>query len=214
MTDFAERLVRPIVRVPWRVPLVVAVVAGIVVGVQWLRYRHEALPAVRVLGVDVGGKPRAEIEHDAFVAGRRLLARPLVVHARQGLVTLRPASVLRVDVERTAAAAVAAGRSNAALEVLYLVDPVSTHDVSPMFRVREQGMTELLARVQRFGRPPRAATVELQGLEPVVHPSRAGVGVDRRALIAAIERWVEGHEGPVIARFASAAPRIGDAAAS
>src|SRR5206468_3262053 len=37
--------------------------------------------------------------------------------------------------------------------------------------------------------------------------------VDRASLIAAIERWVEGADRPVVARFTNTAPRIGDAAA-
>src|SRR5437667_6615005 len=213
MTDFAERLVRPIVGAPWRVPLAAAAVVALAVGVQWLRYRGEALPAVRVLGVDVGGGPRGQIEHDVFVAARHALARPVVIHARQGLVTVRPADVLRVDIQQTAAAALAAGRSNVAVESLRLLDPVSSHPVEPVFRERPKPLAALFARIQAFGRAPRPATVSMRGLAPVVQPGRTGVVVDRAALIAAVERSVEAHAGPVAARFAIAPPPIGDAAA-
>ena len=197
----------------WRALLFLIAVAAAVLGAQWLRYDGRALAGVEVLGADVGRQDRAEVEKAVWIAGRRVLAQPVVIRARQGLVTVRPAAVLRIDVQRTADAVLAAGRENPALQSLYLVDPVSSHEVAPVFRIRPKAMAALLARVQRFGRPARSATVALRGLEPIVNPSEPGLVVDRAGLVAAIEAHVAGSSVPIVASFRREAPQIVDAAA-
>jgi vancomycin resistance protein YoaR len=213
VTAFAERLVRPIARVRWRAVLVVLAVAAAILGIQAYRFDNQALPGVRVLGIDVGGKDRNEIGAAVWVNGRVALARPVVLRARHGVVTVRPSSVLRIDPRATAAAVLAAGRSSRVIQGAYLLDPVSSHDVAPVFRVREKGLAAVVARVERFGRPPRSAEVAMNGLEPVVSPARAGLVVDRDGLVAALESAVSGSDRPLVATFRRAEPRIADEAA-
>jgi vancomycin resistance protein YoaR len=214
MAELAERLVRPIGWVPWRGLVVAAALVGAALGAQWYRYEGEALPGVHLVGVDVAGKTRAQVGTAVWVAGRQALAQPVVIHARQGLVTVRPSTVLRIDPRGSAALALAAGRSSRGVHAAYLLDPLSSHDVAPVFHVREKAMAALIARVERFGRPRRSATVELQGLTPVVRPARAGLEVDRAALIAELEASVAGAEAEPVAAFRPADPQIGDAAAA
>ncbi len=212
VTALAARLVRPLAVRISAAPLLVLLLAAAAGGVRSLDYRREAMPGVRMLGTDVGGAARADVARSVWVESRKALARPVVVRARGGTVSVVPASVLRIDVERTTAAVLAAGRGGAG-EVIALLDPRPSHEVEPVFRTRDRGLARLLARVQRFGVPPVNARVELSGVEPVAAPGRAGLALDQAALLVALERAVA-DPGPVRAVFRPAAPTVSRAEAA
>ena len=194
------------------VSLLALAVFGGAVGLRALQYRAEAMPGVRIVGADVGGMSRAEVSKAAWIEVRRALVRPVTIHARGSAVEVVPAAVLRVDVPRTTAAALAAGRGGVG-EAVDLVDPRAGEDVAPRFKVRERAAAKLLARVERFGRPAVNARVEMIGLEPVAKPGRAGVALDRAGLIAALQAAV-GKETSIRAAFHPADPAVTGADAS
>ena len=212
MTAFAARLVRPLAVRISIVPLLMLLALGAAVGLRALDYRGEAMPGVRVLGADVGGRDRSDVARTVWVEVRKALARPVTVHARDGSITVVPASVLRVDVPRTAAAALASGRGGAG-EAVGLVDLRATHDVAPVYLVRKRAAARLFARVQRFGRPPVDTRVEMAGLTPVSAPGHAGLALDRARLVAALEAAV-GERSSVRGTFRPAAPVVSSADAA
>jgi vancomycin resistance protein YoaR len=86
-------------------------------------------------------------------------------------------------------------------------------DVEPIYRVRERAAARLFAQVQHFGRPPVDAGVAMSGTTPVVKPARAGLVLDREALISALEDAV-GRRQDVYAVFRRAGPIVSTADAS
>jgi vancomycin resistance protein YoaR len=212
MTAFAARLVRPLAVRISIVPVLVLLALGAAVALRALDYRGEAMPGVRILGADVGGRGRADVARTAWVEVRKALARPVTIRARGGSVTVVPASVLRVDVARTTAAALDSGRGGAG-EVVGLVDPGASHDVAPAFLVRKRAAARLFARIQGFGRAPVDARVRLEGLTPVAAPGRTGLALDRTALLAALQGAVGGRTA-IRAAFHPAAPVVSSADAA
>lgn len=219
MTELALRIVRPIrsFRRPPLPALVVGVLvlaAGSALAARALSLRGEALPGVRVLGAEVGGATRARTAVPIRAAVGERLARPVTLAVGERRLALRPSRVLALDGPATTEAVMRAGRGSLGSRVASLLSPVAIgRDVAPVLRPRDAGTAVLFRRLSRFEQPAVSAKIALNGLDPVATPARAGIRIDRRALLAAIERAVLRRGNVVRARFIPAAPRISNAAA-
>jgi len=176
---------------------VIVLAAAVAAVARALQYEGDAKPGVHVLGLDVGGKSRGEIESE-------------VRAWRAGLVTIRAGGrsyhvprgwLVAVDVRGTAARALAAGGWNS----LVLA---RTIDVAPVVsHAPEAG--NVLGQIARAGRPPVSATVRIAGTRAVTTPARIGLRLDRAALL----RRLVARDSVIDAPFARVRPGIGDAAA-
>ena len=195
-----------------------AAAAGLAVGVYTLRghmYEHEALPGVRVLGADVSGSGATEAAARIERAAAPRLAAPVTVVAEGRRLSLVPASVLRVDSAATATAALQAGRGSVVSRSLSLLSPLpASRDVAPVLVLRRKAAGALFARLDGYGRPSASATVTLDGLQPVVHPARAGTRVDQRAFLDALDRHVASGRSTIVVRYRRAAPVVSTEAAT
>jgi len=195
-----------------------AAAAGLAAGVYTLRghmYAHEALPGVRVLGADVSGSGAKEAQARIERASAPRLAAPVTVVAEGRRLSLVPASVLRVDSAATAAAALQAGRGSAVSRSLALLSPLpARRDVAPVLVLRRKAAGALFAKLDAYGRPSASATVTLDGVQPVVHPARAGTRVDQRAFIDALDRHVATGHSTIVVRYRRADPPVSTEAAA
>lgn len=182
------------VAVVFGVVLVAAVAAAVARAVQ---YDGVAKPGVRVVGEDVGGKSRGEIE--SFLRHWSTQAVTLRVGARSYHVPR--GWLVSVDAAATARRALAAG-SPFSLLVAGRVD------VEPVIG-RAGNARNVLGEIARAGRAPVSAGVELHGTQVVVTPARAGLALDRHALL---ERFATGAR-VLDAPFARIRPPVGNAAA-
>ncbi len=176
------------------VVLVAAVVAAVA---RALQFQDAAKPGVHVLGVDVGGKNRAQIE--ALV--RHWDAQPVTIRAGGRSYHVPRGWLVAVDAPATAARAVAAGPWGS-LVVAQRVD------VTPAV-ARATNAGNVLAEIARAGRAPASARVTVEGTRAVVTPARVGLTLDRAALL---RRLIE-HDHMVAAPFARIRPQIGTPAA-
>ena len=177
--------------------LAVAVLAvPVAVGARVMAYRGEAKPGVRVLGVDLGGKNRRQVEAAIGEAADRWLAEEVEIETPRRTVRVRRASLIRLDLERTADAAMGTGSALSLDETT----------VAPRWRPAATGYLDAIAKL---GRAPVSARVELVGTKPVVHPSRNGLRLDPAPLLTAVERGARTVRVPWI----EVPPAIGDPAA-
>ena len=174
-----------------------ALAAAAVTGAQAVRYSGEARPGVHVLGVEVGGRDRAQVARLL----RGWLARPVVVHAGARTFHVPRGWVLQLDARATVERTLSAGSP-----VSFVVP--QRVDVEPALR-RSSGAAGVLGEIARAGRAPVSASVRLDGTEVVVAPGRTGLTLDRGELV----RRLEGGAAVVDAPFVSVRPAIGDAAA-
>jgi vancomycin resistance protein YoaR len=195
-----------------------ALAAGLATGVYTLRghlYANQALPGVRVLGADVAGSGASEAAARIDRAAAPRLAAPVTVVAAGRRLSLVPGVVLRVDSTATAAAALQAGRGTVTSRALALLSPLpARRNVAPVLIVRRRAAGALFAKLDGYGQPASSATVTLDGLEPVVHPGRAGTRVDQQAFLDALGRHVATGRSTIVARYRRAYPRVSTAAAT
>ena len=195
-----------------------AAAAGLAAGVYALRghmYAHEALPGVRVLGADVSGRGATRAAARIEQAAAPRLAAPVTVVAAGHTMTLTPGSLVRVDSEATAAAALQAGRGSVTSRSLALLSPLPpSRDVAPVLVLRRKAAGALFAKLDGYGKPAASATVTLDGLRPVVHPARAGTRVDQRAFIDALDRHVATGHSAIVVRYRRADPAVSTEAAT
>ena len=177
------------------VVLVAAAAAAVARAVQ---YDGVAKPGVRIVGEDVGGKSRAQIE--SFLR-----------HWSAQIVTLRvgPHSyrvprgwLVSIDAAATASRALGAGSP------VSLIVPGRV-DVSPVLR-RAGNAGNILGEIARAGRAPVSAGVDVHGTDVVVRPARTGLALDRNALLRRFAAGARSLDAP----FARIRPAIGDAAAA
>jgi vancomycin resistance protein YoaR len=184
-----------------RVALVVGgLVATAAVGTAVARaieYSGDAKPGVTVLGIDVGGKSRSQIES----ALRRWGSRPVTIRVDGRPYHVPRSWLVSVDVRKTASRALAAG-SPAALFIPLdcRVDPV----VAPA-----GGANDVLRELARSESEPVSATVTVSGTHVTFTPGKAGRRLDRATLL---ERLAEDTQ-VVDAPFVSVQPAIRDPAA-
>ncbi|MBA3843006.1 MAG: VanW family protein [Actinobacteria bacterium] len=175
----------------------IVLAAGGAAVVRGIDYRGAAKPGVSVLGVDVGGKSRAEIQS----ALRTWAARPVTIRAGGHSYHLPRGWLVAVDVHATATRALGAGST------VSLLVP-EHHDVSPVVR-RAGRAGNVLRELARAGRPAASAQVVLHGTQAVVTPAQVGRQLDSAELVHRLAR-----NGDVVdAPFAVSRPAILDPAA-
>jgi vancomycin resistance protein YoaR len=183
-----------------RIALVLVVVLLLAVGAAGARaieYSGAAKPGVTVLGTDVGGKSRSQIES----AVKAWSARPVTIRAGGRSFHVPRGWLVSVDARATAARALAAGSP------LSLVVP-SREDVKPVLgRAGDAG--NVLEEIAGAGSAPRSASVSLQGTHVVVTPARIGRELDRNALL----QLLAGDASTIDAPFTDVRPAILDPAA-
>ncbi|HLK46325.1 MAG TPA: VanW family protein, partial [Acidimicrobiales bacterium] len=150
-----------------------------------------------MLGVDVGGKDRRQIE----TLVRRWDARLVTIRAGGRRYHVPRGWLVSVDARTTASRALAAGP----LTSLVLARRV---DVPPAV-LPAGGAGNVLAEIARAGRTPVSAAVTVAGTHAVVAPARIGLKLDRRALL----RRLIAHDRVVDAPFARVRPTVSTAAA-
>jgi vancomycin resistance protein YoaR len=210
MAELATKLVP---RTWPRASSVVAVVLAAAVAAPYVRaveFRGEVLPGTRVAGVELAGLDRDETIAAVQSAVAPKLHRAVVVRAGPSDLQIEPGDLLALDAVTTAEAALAASRRTEPARVAALVG-LDTSDVEPVLVVRPEGLSKVVARVRAAGgRPARAGSVAMQGIEPIVTPSRPGLFLDRAALLDGIRRaTLDG--GAVTARFTNAEPTVNTA---
>jgi vancomycin resistance protein YoaR len=165
--------------------------------VRLLQYDGVAKPGVHVLGVDVGGKSRAEItklvdDWDAHPVTIAVGAR--TYHVQRGW-------LVSVDAAKTAARALSAGSTVA------LVAPKRV-DVKPALG-RAVSASNVLAAIAMDNRAPVSATVRLRGTRVVMTLAHRGVRLDPDRLLGLLEK----SSSVVQAPFSPVRPEVTTAAA-
>ena len=147
------------------------VAAVAVFGVRALEYRGAARPGVHVLGTDVGGRDRGQIE--------RVVARwgsvQVTISAGGRTYHVPRSWLVALDAQATATRALAAG-SVFSLAVPHRVD------VAPAVEPAG-GAGNVLDEIARAGRPAVSATVVLHGRQAETTQAQAGLELDRAALL-------------------------------
>jgi vancomycin resistance protein YoaR len=162
-----------------------------------LEYRGAAKPGVRVLGMDVGGKSRTEI--DASLAHWARL--PVTIRAGGRSYHVPRGWLVTVDRDATVDRALAAGST------VSLLVPRDVQ-VEPVV-ARAQGAADVLTEIARAGQTPVSARVTMHGTNAVVTPARVGRSLDKVALL----RQLSGDVQVVDAPFSAERPAIADPAA-
>jgi vancomycin resistance protein YoaR len=141
------------------------------VAVRTFEYRDEAGPGVHVLGIDVGGRDRAQIEQ----AVRRWGATRVTIRAGGHAYHVPRTWLVALDAKATASRALDSG-SLAGLLIPRRVD------VTPAL-ARAGGAGNVLGEIARSGRVPVSATVSVHGTTVQTTPASNGLELDRAALL-------------------------------
>ena len=204
-------------RAPLYLGLALATLAAALAAAFFARshlYRGEALPGVRVLGADVGGRDRASAATEiAHVASPRLLT-PVRIVVSGHTLKLMPAQVLRLDARATAGQALDSARALPERAIALLSPAPPARNVEPVLRLRQPAAARLVRKLSAFAHRPRSATVALTDAGLVVKPARAGTRVDTAAFFAALRSHVATGHSTIRVRYVRAAPAIGNPEAS
>jgi vancomycin resistance protein YoaR len=176
---------------------VVVAAAIVAAGVRLLQFHGDAKPGVHVLGIDVGGQSRSEIDSTI----RRWSAQRVTIHGGGHTYHVPRGWLVAVDAQATATHALAAGSMGS------LVVEQRT-DVAPVVK-RAAVAGNVLAEIARAGRPAVSASVHVDGWQAVMKPARIGLRLDRTALL---QRLIE-HDRDIEAPFARVQPTIKTTAA-
>ena len=178
--------------------LVVLLVAAIGAAVaRGLQFRGAAKPGVHVLGIDVGGDSRAQIEHEL----RGWSKEQVTIRTGGHSYRVPRGWLVSMDVHATATRALASGSEIA------LVFP-SRSDVTPVVgRATHAG--NVLDALARAGRSPVSANVTLHGTTVAVTPAQDGQQLDNALLLRRLSRDATVVDAP----FTRLRPAISDAAA-
>jgi vancomycin resistance protein YoaR len=183
-----------------RVGVVVAVLlvaAAAAAVVRAAQYHDAAKPGVRVVGVDVGGKTRSQIEATLRSWG----AEPVTIRAGGRAYHVRRDWLVALDLRRTADRALAAGSWGS------LVVPRRV-DVPPVAG-GVGGARNVLDQIAAAGRKAVSAAVRIEGTHAVTTSARTGLQLDRARLLALLSHA----RGTIDAPFASVQPDVRDPAA-
>jgi vancomycin resistance protein YoaR len=177
---------------------VLVVAAGAAAVARAVQYSGAAKPGVRVLGRDVGGESRSDVER--FL--RSWSAEPVTVRAGGHSYHVPRGWLVDIDAQATASRVLAAG------------SPVSlfisgTDDVQPVLG-RAGNANNVLAQIAKTGRAPASAVVTVNGTNVSVAPAVAGQQLDQDALLRRFETGAESVDAP----FRTLAPAISTATAN
>ncbi|HEY6963507.1 MAG TPA: VanW family protein [Gaiellaceae bacterium] len=162
-----------------------------------LQYQGAAKPGVHVVGIDVSGKSRAQIE----TALRRWGAKQVTIRAAGRTYHAPRSWLVSVDAAATADRALAAGGWDA----LVVANRV---DVRPVVS-RAPTASSVLTEIEKSDRPAVSATVRLEGTHAVTSPAQTGLTLDRAALLQRLSRPASRIDAP----FVRVAPKVGNASA-
>jgi hypothetical protein len=176
--------------------LIVLTAAGATVA-RAIQYDGAAKPGVSVLGIDVGGQSRAEIERDLAAWSKR----PVTIRAGGRSYHVPRGWLVSVDARATSKRALSAGSPVALV--------VPSHDEVAPVLARAGGAADVLREIGRAERPAVAASVALRGATVVVSPARVGRELDRAALL----ELLAGDASTIDAPFSEVQPAIRDPAA-
>jgi vancomycin resistance protein YoaR len=178
--------------------LAVLVAAAFVAAVaRGLQFRGAAKPGVHVVGVDVGGKSRSQIESQL----RSWSAHAVTIRTGGHAYHVPRGWLVTLDVRATASRALAAGSAVA------LVVPARV-DVTPVV-APASGSVDVLRALAATNREPVSATVTVQGTEVATTPARDGLQLDEAALLGLLSA----NRSTIDAPFRRLAPAIRDPAA-
>jgi len=149
----------------------IVVAAGGIFVVRVVQFHDAAKPGVRLLGQDVGGKSKSQLE--SLV--RRWGAVEVTIRGGGRTYHVPRGWLVELDPAATATRALAAGSA------VSLVVP-RTVDVSPVV-ARSGGAENVLGQIAQAGRQPVSATVALHGATVATTPAQDGLELDRRALL-------------------------------
>ncbi len=171
--------------------------------------RGSVAQGIRVAGVPLGGASRAEAEREITAAVADQLRREVTVTVAGRSATLSPYELgVRVDAERTASAALAAGRVRGGLlfSVGYSrsLDPVLTYPDNLALPVELADVTQSPVDARMVLKPSGAA---------IVTPAKPGVGFDPEEALRVITRAALAERGQVSLRTVPTAAAISTAAA-
>ncbi|MFL5961777.1 MAG: VanW family protein [Gaiellaceae bacterium] len=174
--------------------LVAATGAAVARGLQ---FRGAAKPGVHVLGVDVGGDSRAEIDRKLRAWSRQQVTIRTGGHAYR----VPRGWLVSINIGATTSRALAAGSEIA------LVVPSHVEVVPVVGRAVHAG--NVLDALARADRAPVSAKVTLEGTTVVVTPAQEGLQLDNASLLRRLSR-----ESTVVdAPFKHVRPAVSDAAA-
>jgi vancomycin resistance protein YoaR len=177
--------------------LVLALLAAAGGVARAFQFQGAAKPGVRILGIDVGGKNRAQI----VALLERWSRQRVTVRAAGRSYDVPRGWMVSVDAQRTASRALGAG-SAVSLVVAQRVD------VHPAL-VANPGTDGVLRDIARAERAPVSATVSVHGLTVATTAAQPGLRLDRAGLL----RRMSGTGSTVVAPFDPVPPAIGDPAA-
>ena len=178
--------------------LAVLVVAAIGAAVaRGLQFRGAAKPGVHVLGVDVGGDSRAQIERKL----RSWNEHEVTIRAGGRSYHVQRRWLVSIDMAATTSRVLGAGTE------LALVYPTRV-DIVPVVRRAGQARN-VLGAIARAGRRPISANVALRGTAIVVTPAKEGRQLDSGVLLQRLSR----NASVVDAPFKRLLPELSDAAA-
>jgi vancomycin resistance protein YoaR len=177
---------------------VLVVAAGGAAVARAVQYSGAAKPGVRVLGKDVGGDSRSQVQ--GFL--RRWSAEPVTVRAGGHSYHVPRGWLVDIDARATTARVLAAGSAVS----LIVADKV---DVQPVL-ARAGNATNVLAQIARAGRRPVSASVTLHGTDVSVSPAQDGSELDRGALLRRFETGATTVDAP----FRTLRPEISTEAAN
>ena len=176
--------------------VLVVAAAGAAVA-RGLQFRGAAKPGVHLLGVDVGGDSRDQIEREL----RGWSKQEVTIRAGGRSYRVPRGWLVSIDATATATRALAAGSEMA------LVVP-SRVDVAPVVG-RAPHAGNVLDALARAGHAPVSANVALHGTTVVVTPAKEGMQLDNAALLRRLS-----HDTTVVnAPFKRLRPAISDASA-
>ena len=182
--------------------LVVAVAA------YQFHYAERIYPGVWVSYVNLGGLTWAEAEAAVKAAEIPLPTAPVVVRYGDKVWSVRPDELgVTLDVEATVAQAYQVGRGGSLSEDLREQVLAFRYGrfLEPVFTFHDEGLLAYaVARMaQEVNRPPREATLQVQGLQVLATPGEDGLEVDQAATRAALEERIRaggGGEVPLVVR--------------
>jgi vancomycin resistance protein YoaR len=184
-------------RVPLVVVFIVVFAAASVTAVRAVQFHGAAKPGVHLLGADVGGKSRAQIESQL----RSWSARAVTIRAGGHAYHVPRGWLVAIDVRATATRALAAGTP-----VSLLVG--KRVDVAPVVSPAGES-ANVLDALAKSEREPVSATLALHGTDVVTTPASVGLRLNRRALL----RLLAQGSSVVDAPLTHIAPAIADPAA-
>jgi vancomycin resistance protein YoaR len=155
---------------------VVLLAAGGAAVARALQFHGKAKPGVHLLGIDVGGESRAQIDRKL----RAWANRPVTIRAAGRSYHVRRGWLVAIDTNATVTRALDAGSWSA----LVLAKRV---DVAPVVSPAGDA-SNVLYEIARSNRAPVSATVSVRGTTVATTPARTGLQLDQAELLRRLSR--------------------------